>query len=211
MTPKELRNERLAERMIKNLKRRNMEAFYCKTSEETIQKVLELIPDGSSITWGGSMTIRDMGLPDALSKKGTYEVLDRDLVEGNEEKVQMYVRAFTTDVYLSSANAISEDGVIVNIDGNGNRVAAITWGPKKVIFIIGLNKVAQTVEAALARARSTASPINAARFNIKTPCQVDGVCHNCNSPESICNYVHFLRNSPHGKHSVILVGENLGY
>lgn len=211
MTPKELRNERLAERMIKNLKHRNMEAFYCKTSEETIQKVLELIPDGSSITWGGSMTIRDMGLPDALRKKGTYEVLDRDLVEGNEEKVQMYVRAFTTDVYLSSANAISEDGVIVNIDGNGNRVAAITWGPKKVIFIIGLNKVAQTVEAALARARSTASPINAARFDIKTPCQVDGVCHNCNSPESICNYVHFLRNSPHGKHTVILVGENLGY
>ena len=211
MTPKELRNERLAERMIKNLKRRNMEAFYCKTSEETIQKVLELIPDGSSITWGGSMTIRDMGIPDALRKKGTYEVLDRDLVEGHEEKVQMYVRAFTTDVYLSSANAISEDGVIVNIDGNGNRVAAITWGPKKVIFIIGLNKVAQTVEAALARARSTASPTNAARFDIKTPCQVDGVCHNCNSPESICNYVHFLRNSPHGKHTVILVDENLGY
>ena len=211
MTPKELRNERLAERMIKNLKRRNMEAFYCKTSEETIQKVLELIPDGSSITWGGSMTIRDMGIPDALWKKGTYEVLDRDLVEGNEEQVPMYVRAFTTDVSLSSANAISEDGVIVNIDGNGNRVAAITWGPKKVIFIIGLNKVAQTVEAALARARSTASPTNAARFDIKTPCQVDGVCHNCNSPESICNYVHFLRNSPHGKHTVILVDENLGY
>ena len=211
MTPKELRNERLAERMIKNLKRRNMEAFYCKTSEEAIQKVLELIPDGSSITWGGSMTIRDMGIPDALRKKGTYEVLDRDLVEGNEEKVQMYVRAFTTDVYLSSANAISEDGVIVNIDGNGNRVAAITWGPKKVIFIIGLNKVAQTVEAALARARSTASPTNAARFDIKTPCQVDGVCHNCNSPESICNYVHFLRNSPRGKHTVSLVDENLGY
>ena len=211
MTPKELRNERLAERMIKNLNRRNMEAFYCKTSEEAIQKVLELIPDGSSITWGGSMTIRDMGIPDALRKKGTYEVLDRDLVEGNEEKVQMYVRAFTTDVYLSSANAISEDGVIVNIDGNGNRVAAITWGPKKVIFIIGLNKVAQTVEAALARARSTASPTNAARFDIKTPCQVDGVCHNCNSPESICNYVHLLSNSPHGKHTVILVDENLGY
>ena len=211
MTPKELRNERLAERMIKNLNRRNMEAFYCKTSEEAIQKVLELIPDGSSITWGGSMTIRDMGIPDALRKKGKYEVLDRDLVEGNEEKVQMYVRAFTTDVYLSSANAISEDGVIVNIDGNGNRVAAITWGPKKVIFIIGLNKVAQTVEAALARARSTASPTNAARFDIKTPCQVDGVCHNCNSPESICNYVHFLRNSPRGKHTVILVDENLGY
>ena len=99
----------------------------------------------------------------------------------------------------------------MNIDGNGNRVAAITWGPKKVIFVIGLNKVAQTVEAALQRARSTASPINAARFDIKTPCQVDGVCHNCNSPESICNHVHFLRNSPRGRHTVVLVGESLGY
>ena len=164
--------------MIKNLARRNMQAFYCPTAQEAVSKVLELIPAGSSV---------------------------------DEAKVQMYVRAFTTDVYLSSANAISEDGVIVNIDGNGNRVAAITWGPKKVIFIIGINKVAQTVEAALARARSTASPINAARFDINTPCQTDGVCHNCNSPESICNYVHFLRNSPRGKHTVILVGEPLGY
>ena len=211
MTPKEIRNSRLAQRIINNLARRNMQAFYCPTSQEAVGKVLELIPAGSSVTWGGSMTIRDIGIPDALRQKGCYEVLDRDLVEGDEAKVQMYVRAFTTDVYLSSANAISEDGVIVNIDGNGNRVAAITWGPKKVIFVIGLNKVAQTVEAALARARSTASPINAARFDIKTPCQTDGVCHNCNSSESICNYVHFLRNSPRGKHTVILVGEDLGY
>ena len=211
MTPTELRNSRLAERMIKNLARRNMQAFYFPTAEEAVGKVLELIPAGSSVTWGGSMTIRDIGIPDALRAKGCYDVLDRDLVEGDEAKVQMYVRAFTTDVYLSSANAISEDGVIVNIDGNGNRVAAITWGPKKVIFVIGLNKVDQNVEAALARARSTASPINAARFDIKTPCQTDGVCHNCNSSESICNYVHFLRNSPRGKHTVILVGEDLGY
>ena len=99
----------------------------------------------------------------------------------------------------------------MNIDGNGNRVAAITWGPKKVIFVIGMNKVAQTVEAALHRARGTASPVNAARFDIKTPCQTDGVCHNCNSAESICNYVHFLRNSPKGRHQVVLVGESLGY
>ena len=211
MTPKELRNERLAERMIKNLKRRNMEAIYCKTAEEAVRKVSELIPDGRSVTWGGSVTIRDMGIPQALKDRGTLEVLDRDVVTDREEVVKIYERAFTADVYLSSANAISEDGVIVNIDGNGNRVAAITWGPKKVIFVIGLNKVAQTVEAALARARSTASPINAARFDIKTPCQTDGVCHNCNSPESICNYVHFLRNSPHGKHMVVLVGEDFGY
>jgi len=211
MTPKEQRNELLAGRIIKNLNRRNMEACYCPTAEEAVKKVSELIEDGSSVTWGGTMTVRDLGIPDALRDRGTLEVLDRDLVETPEEKLAMYLRAFSTDVYLTSANAISEDGVIVNIDGNGNRVAAITWGPKKVIFVIGLNKVAQTVEAALARVRGTASPINAARFDIKTPCHVDGVCHNCNSSESICNYVHFLRNSPHGRHVVVLVGEDLGY
>jgi L-lactate utilization protein LutB len=211
MSPKELRNQRLAERMIKNLKRRNMDACYCPTTEEAVKKVSELIADGSSVTWGGSMTIRDMGIPQVLRERGTLKVLDRDLVEDRNEVVKIYEQAFTADVYLSSVNAISEDGVIVNIDGNGNRVAAITWGPKKVIFIVGMNKVAQTVEAALQRARSTAAPTNAARFEIKTPCQVDGVCHNCNSAESICNYVHFLRNSPHGKHFVVLVGEELGY
>lgn len=211
MIPKEQRNEHLAQTMIKNLKRRHIEGFYCPTGKDAVKKVLELIEDGSSVTWGGTMTVRNLGIPDALRSRGTLQVLDRDLMETPEEKQAMYLKAFSTDVYLTSANAISEDGVIVNIDGNGNRVAAITWGPKKVIFVIGLNKVAQTVEAALARARSTASPINAARFDIKTPCHVDGVCHNCNSPESICNYVHFLRNSPHGKHTVILVGEDFGY
>lgn len=211
MTPQQQRNERVAQTIIKNLKRRHIEGFYCASAQEAVKKVSELIEDGSSVTWGGTMTVRDLGIPDYLRNRGTLQVLDRDLVKTPEEKRDMYLRAFSADVYLSSANAISEDGVIVNIDGNGNRVAAITWGPKKVIFVIGLNKVAQNVEAALARARSTASPTNAARFDIKTPCQTDGVCHNCNSPESICNYVHFLRNSPNGRHTVVLVGENLGY
>ena len=192
MTPQKQRNELLAQTIIKNLKRRHIEGFYCATAEEAVKKVSDLIADGSSVTWGGTMTVRD-------------------LAETPEEKQSVYLKAFSADVYLSSANAISEDGVIVNIDGNGNRVAAITWGPKKVIFVIGLNKVAQNVEAALARARSTASPINAARFDIHTPCHTDGVCHNCNSPECICSYVHFLRNSPQGRHVVVLVGETLGY
>ena len=212
MTPQEQRNERLAKTLIKNLQRRHIEGYYCPTGEEAVRKVSELIEDGNSVTWGGTMTVRNLGIPDFLKNRGTLEVLDRDLAETPEEKQAMYLKAFSTDVYLTSANAISEDGVIVNIDGNGNRVAAITWGPKKVIFIIGLNKVAQTVEAALARARGIASPINAQRFDIKTPCRVDGVCHNCNSPECICSYVHFLRNSRNkGRHVVVLVGENLGY
>ncbi len=212
MTPLEERNQKLAEKMIKNLRRRNMEAFYCPTGKNAVEKVSELIADGSTVTWGGTATIRDLGIPQTLKNRSTLNVLDRDSVETPEEKVQMYLKAFTADVYLTSANAISEDGVIVNIDGNGNRVAAISWGPKKVIFVIGLNKVAQTIEAAIARARGIASPINSQRFDINTPCRIDGTCHNCNSPESICSYVHILRNSRNGnRHIVILVGEDLGY
>lgn len=212
MTPTEQRNLLLADALIKNLGRRHIEAFYCSTGTEAAAKVMSLIPDGSSVTWGGTMTVRDLGLPQMLRDRKTLDVLDRDLVTDLVEKQQMYLKAFTADVFLSSANAISEDGVIVNIDGNGNRVAAITWGPKKVIFVIGLNKVAPTVEAAVARARSTASPINAARFDINTPCKIDGVCHDCTSPDSICSFVHLLRNcrTP-GRFTVVLVGEPLGY
>lgn len=211
MTPKETRNQLLAEQMIKNLKRRNMTAFYCATAEEAVQKVMEQIPDGSSVTWGGSMTIRDMGLTKALHESGKYEVLDRDLLTDRKDVEELYIKTFSTDVFLSSANAISEDGEIVNIDGNGNRVAAITFGPKKVVFVISLNKVCGTLEAAITRARTTAAPVNCARFDIVTPCHKDGRCHNCNSEQCICNYIHVLRNSPHGRHTVVLVGEDLGY
>ncbi len=211
MTTKETRNEKLANTLIKNLKARHFEAFYCPTAAEAIEKAMSLIPDGSKIAWGGSMTIRDMGLTKALHEAGKYQLIDRDLAPTREDAVKCYMEAFTSDVYLSSVNAISEDGVIVNIDGNGNRVAAITFGPKKVIFIVGLNKVCQTTEAALMRARSTAAPINTQRFDINTPCRVDGVCHDCKSADCICNYIHFLRHSPKGKHTVIVVGEEWGY
>jgi len=212
MTPIEERNQKLAQELIKQLNRRHIEAFYCPTGEEAVKKVSELIADGSTVTWGGTATVRDLGIPAMLKNRGTLQVLDRDEVETPEEKQEMYLKAFSADVYLTSANAISEDGVIVNIDGNGNRIAAISWGPKRVIFVIGLNKVAQTVEAALARARGIASPINSQRFEMNTPCKLDGKCHNCNSLESICSYVHFLRNSRGGgRHIVVLVGENLGY
>lgn len=198
--------------MVKAMQRRHFDAYYCATASEAKAKVNELIPDGASVTWGGTMTVRDIDIPKMLQERGTLKVWDRDKVETPEEKQEMYLRAFQADYYLSSANAITEDGVIVNIDGNGNRVAAITWGPQHVIFVVGMNKVAQDPEAALKRARSTAAPINAARFDIQTPCQLDGQCHNCNSPQSICNYIHFLRNSSKpGRIIVILVGENLGY
>ena len=157
------------------------------------------------------MTIREIGLTAALHKR-KLKVLDRDQAANSDEVQRIYREAFSADYYLASTNANSEDGVLVNIDGNGNRVAAITFGPKHVIFVVGLNKVTQDVGSALARARSTASPTNAARFDVKTPCQVDGVCQNCNSSDCICYYILFLRKShPAGRHIVVLVGEELGY
>ena len=131
MTPTEQRNLLIADNLIKNLKRRHIQAYFCPTAAEAVDQVMQLIDTDNTVTWGGSMTIRDMGIPDALRNRGTLTVLDRDLVETPEEKQDMYLRAFTADVYLTSANALSEDGVIVNIDGNGNRVAAITWAPRK--------------------------------------------------------------------------------
>ena len=210
--PKNIRNAKLAEQLIQHLERRHFEAYYCPDATSMKEKVRTLIPEGSSISWGGSMSIRDTGLTTELKEAGKYHIYDREEAKNEEEKLNIYRKAFECDFYLSSVNAISEDGVIVNIDGNGNRVAAITWGPKRVIFIVGMNKIARDVNTAWERARSTAAPINAARFDINTPCQKDGVCHSCHSPQSICNYIHFLRNShPQKRHIVILVGEDLGY
>lgn len=211
MNPIEIRNEKAACKVIKNLARRNIEAWYCPTASQAVDKLLELIPAGSSITWGGSMSIRDIGIPAALEQADMYEIFDRDKAPDRAAATEIYLRAFTCDYYLSSANAITEDGVIVNIDGTGNRVAAITFGPRNVIFVIGINKLTQNTDAALARARSLAAPVNTARFDIQTPCKTDGICHNCLSEDCICNYIHYLRHSPKGKHKVIIVGENLGY
>ncbi len=211
MSPIEIRNEKAAGKVIKNLARRNIEACYCPTAHEAVEKLLEMIPAGSSVTWGGSMSIRDIDIPAALANAGKYEVYDRDKAPDRAAATEIYLKAFSCDYYLSSANAITEDGVIVNIDGTGNRVAAITFGPRNVIFVIGMNKLTQNVDAALARARSLAAPVNTARFDIQTPCKIDGVCHNCLSDDCICNYIHYLRHSPKGKHKVILVGESLGY
>lgn len=211
MEAKELRNRRLAAKMIKNLRQRHYDAYFCEDTLALLNKVKELIPEGSSISWGGSMSIRDTGITKML-KEGNYVVYDRDEAHTEEDKLRAYRKAFDCNFYLASANAISEDGVIVNVDGNGNRVAAITWGPEHVILVVGLNKVCQDVDAAIKRARSTAAPINMARFDSNAPCQIDGTCHDCKSPESICNYISIQRMShPAHRHIVLLVGENIGY
>ena len=211
MEPKQLRNERLAARLIKQLKQRHYDAYYCPNAEALRTKVRELIPAQSTITWGGSETIRKTGITGML-KAGPYRVFDRDEATTPEEKRRAYLQAFDCDYYLASVNAISEDGVIVNIDGNGNRVAAMTWGPTHVILVVALHKVCQDTEAAIQRARSVAAPTNTARFDVKTPCSVDGVCHDCKSPDSICNFISIQRLSyPAGRHIVLLTDEPVGY
>ena len=210
-TPKDIRNNLLGQKLVDNLKKRHFEAFFCPTAQEAVEKVSALIPDNSSVTWGGSMTIRDMGLTRLLHQR-SLRILDRDEAQDRSEAQQIYREAFSCDYYLTSANAISEDGVIVNIDGNGNRVAALIYGPDKIVMIVGMNKLVSTVEDAVNRVSDIAAPANGVRLNKQTPCATTGFCHDCLSPECMCSHTVITRRcyTPDRIH-VILVGEALGY
>ena len=202
------RNELLAQTVIRGLKSRNMSGYYAPSREEALRIALELIPEGSSVTMGGAMSAHEIGLVDAL-KNGNYHFIDRDAYE---DKRAAMLAAYDADVFLSSANAITSDGVMVNIDGNSNRVSAIAQGPKKVVFIVGMNKVCGDVDGAIKRARNVAAPINAQRFGLSTPCSKTGACMNCKSPDTICCQILITRYSRHtDRIHVILVNDNLGF
>lgn len=211
MNVREKRNEVLGARVVKALESRNMEAYYVKTKEEALEKALELIPEGSTISWGGTMSVQEIGLTQAL-KDGEYVVYDRETVGTREEKEEIAHKALNCDFFLGSTNAISEDGVMVNIDGNANRVAAYAYGPKNVLLIVGMNKVVKTEADAMSRAKNEAAPINAQRFGIDTPCVKNGSCFDCKKPECICCQILITRYSRVAKRTkVILVDENLGF
>ncbi len=202
------RNELLAQKVIKGLESRNMTGYYAASKEDALKKALELIPEGSSVTMGGAMSAHEIGLVEAL-KNGNYNFIDRDKYE---DKRAAMLAAYDADVFLASANAMTEDGVIVNIDGNSNRVSAIAQGPKKVVFIVGMNKICDDVDGAMKRARNVAAPINAQRFGLQTPCSKTGSCMNCKSPDTICCQILITRFSRHeGRIHVILVNDNLGF
>lgn len=209
--PEILRNQVAGTKLVANLKKRGFGAYYCATAAEALEQALALIPQDHVVAWGGSMTIAQMGLLAAVKEK--YQVIDRDKATTAEERVAMMRQSLLADTFLMSANAISEAGELVNIDGNGNRVAALVYGPSQVLVIAGMNKVAKTLEAAHARARGTAAPINAQRFpGLKTPCYVTGYCGDCTSPDCICAQIlttRFCRTPERIK--VILVGESLGF
>ena len=206
-----MRNRKAGEKVCQTLQGRGFAAYYCDSKEEALAKALELIPEQSTISWGGCKSAEEIGLIAAV-KVGNYSVLDRDTAQTPEERMAMLKAALTCNVFITGTNAITETGELVNIDGIGNRVAAITFGPDSVIVIAGMNKLVPTVMDAATRARNTAAPINAQRFDIKTPCKIDGVCHDCNSPDCICNYiVRTRRCKPEGRIKVILVGDVLGF
>ena len=201
-------NEELAQKIIKGLKSRNMTGYYVKTKEEALNKALELIPEQSKITKGGSMSVNEIGLVDAL-KAGNYEYCDR---EAMEDKRAAELFAYNADIYLGNTNAITEDGILINIDGNSNRVSAYAYGPRKLILIVGMNKAAADVDSAMKRARNEAARLNAKRFGLSLPCTMTGSCMNCKSPDTICCQFLVTRYSRHNDRiHVILVDEALGY
>ncbi len=202
------RNRLLAEKVIKGLASRNMTGYYAETREEALQMALELIPEGASVGMGGCMSAQEIGLTDAL-RSGDYDFIDRDRTTNKREAM---IATYDADYFISSVNAMTEDGVLINIDGNANRVSAIAQGPKYVVFIVGMNKIAPDVDSAMKRARNVAAPINAQRFGLATPCTRTGSCMNCKSPDSICCQILITRLSRHeGRIHVILVNDELGY
>ena len=202
------RNELLAKKTIAGLESRNMSGYYAADRAEALRIALELIPEGSSVTMGGAMSAHEIGLVEAL-KSGNYSFIDRDQYA---DKRAAMLAAYDADVFLSSVNAMTDDGVLVNIDGNANRVSAIAQGPRRVVFIVGMNKVCGDVDGAMKRARNVAAPINVQRFGLNTPCAKTGACANCKSPDTICCQFLITRFSRHeGRIHVILVNDTLGF
>ena len=202
-----MRNEKLAQVVIKGLQSRNMSGYYAASREDAVKQALELIGEGSTVTMGGCQSAHEIGLIKAL-EDGNYNYIDRAKLSPREG----LMAAYDSDVFLSSANAITSDGIMVNIDGNSNRVSCLAQGPRKVVFIVGMNKVCSDLDEAMKRARNVAAPANAQRFDVKTPCKETGKCFDCKSPDTICCQFLITRYSRHeGRIHVILVNDTLGF
>lgn len=204
------KNEKLSERLAKVFEGKAIKFMYFPDREMVVDAVSKLVPDGATVSAGGSLTLIETGVSDLL-KSGKYNFLDRDSVSGNEEKKRIMLSAFEADYYFCSANAITESGEILLLDGNGNRAAAVTFGPDKVILIAGVNKVVSDLDAGIKRIRSIA-PMNAKRLNLHTPCAESGLCTDCDSDERICEIYSIIVDSRRRpwRYTIILVGEELG-
>lgn len=211
MNPKKQYYENAAKTIIQNLEKRHMKGYYCPDSESALKKVLELIPEGSSIGWGGSATLDETGIKKAVCE-GSFEVFNRDTAKTPEEQKKVYTQICGCDYYLMSTNAITLNGELVNVDGRGNRVAFLCFGPGNVIVVTGMNKVVADVDTGIKRVRNMVAPPNTVRLGRNTPCAVTGRCADCLSPDCICAQTVITRLSMvPGRITVILVGEELGY
>ncbi len=210
-SPKEEAFASLAEGIIKNLESRNMEGYYFDNSKSCIDKILSMMPSGSVVSWGGSESVIECGMMDALHKHN-YELIDRASARTPEEQRSIFARTVMSDFYFMSTNAITMDGELMNIDGNGNRTACLIHGPEHVMIIAGRNKVVEDIEFAESRIRNIASPANAKRLGRKTPCNYTGRCGDCISPDCMCNQIVVTRRSGRpGRIKVFLINEELGY
>lgn len=196
--------------IIKNLEKRLIEGYYCDTKEEATEKIISLIEDGSSVSWGGSRTLDEIGIKEKLNDRN-LTIIDRDKAQNPEERIKLMKDALHCNYFLTSTNALTIDGELVNIDGNGNRVAAICFGPDNVIIVAGMNKLTANIDSAINRVRINACVPNAIRFNLQTPCALSGECKECLGT-SICGQIVVTRVSkPKNRIKLILVGENLGF
>jgi len=204
--------EKQIDRTIKNLKKRNMEGFFVKDKSELMMLLKKLIDEKSTVGVGDSMTLFETGVIDFL-RKGNYVFLDkyRDGIT-SEEKKEIYLKNFSTNTFMCSTNALTEEGELYNIDGNGSRVAPMLYGPKQVILVAGINKIVKDIEEAEKRVRNYAAPIDARRLNKDTPCTTLGYCVDCKSTNRICNDFTIIRGQfIKNRIKVIIVGEQLGY
>lgn len=211
LLPKQEYYENVANTIIKNLKKRQIEGYYCPDKKSALEKALEIMPKGSKIGWGGSMTLEEIGLIDAI-RNGDYKAINREKATNSEELRKIYGDICCSDYFLMSTNAITIDGELINIDGRGNRVAFLCYGPQNVLILTGMNKIVSNIEEGINRTRNVAAPPNAIRLERKTPCAITGKCGDCYSSECMCGQFVITRFSliPN-RIKVILIGEELGY
>lgn len=211
LTQRKMQYDKAGAKVAEALNKRYFEAYYCSDRAAALEKILELIPQDHVVSWGGAATVDELGVKEALRQRG-QAVIDRDTAKDAQERQQMLKQALTCDTFLMGSNAISADGQLVNIDGTGNRVAALCFGPTQVVVVAGMNKVAGDLDDAMRRAREVAAPMNAQRFPLKTPCVANGLCGDCKGPDSICAQIVTTRLcKPAGRIKVVLVGEDLGF
>lgn len=200
----------MIQRTLAALEKNGFQTFFAPTTNEALEKVLSLIPSNAKVGIGGSNTLREINLIDALTARGN--TMFEHWQQPEENVVTIMREQLNSDVFVASSNAVTEDGKLINIDKAGNRVAAMIFGPKKVILVVGVNKIVKDVDEGIKRAKNVAAAMNARRRGDKTPCAITGVCTDCDAQDRVCRVITIMEKKPSRSDiSVILVCEELGF